>query len=979
MVFESIEGTVLAAAAAVVQTIHRASSVPRIRLQSRLTEDLGLDSLALVELIDEVERRCAVSLPSSVLEQAVTPEDLVASVLAVRGGAHGSNRPLPGARTSPRSTAPPASSAPDEQATGARRGVAPSPGELDTLVGALRWHLEVHPDRCHMRLLGDADSRARRDEDGWGELSYGELAAAAVEVADTLATLGVQRGDRVALMLPTSEQYFAAFTGILVAGAVPVPIYPPSRPAQMEEHLRRQVGILQNAGVRVLLTVGAAKALARLVRFQVPGLRHVVVAEEVLAGVRSPGSGPASASRTTLVRRLASAPVDPDDLALLQYTSGSTADPKGVMLTHRQLLANMRAMGEAAAVDGSDVVVSWLPLYHDMGLIGTWLSSLYFGMLEVVMTPQAFLTRPARWLRAISDHGGSVSAAPNFAYELCTRRIDDADLLGVDLSRWRIAMNGAEPVNAKTLSDFAARFASYGLQIQAMTPVYGLAEVGLGVAFPPMGRGLRVDPVDRSALVEHKTATPAVPRGPGGSATARAVVEQVSCGMALPGYELQVVDDAGERLPDRREGHIEVRGPSTTDGYFANEPATAGLYHGEWLRTGDLGYLVEGELFVTGRAKDVLIRAGRNIHPEELEAAVGEIDGVRKGCVAVFGVPSADGAGEQLVVVAESRLAGREETERLRRAIAGVTADLAGAAADEVVIAVPGSVRKTSSGKVRRATTRQRYLEGDLEPSRRSVPWQLLRFATSGSTPALRRVLSGLPDVAFVVRIWACFAGVGLPLLATLALIPDERLRRALVYRAARLVVRLSGVPVAYEQGPGWPAGAFVAVANHASYVDAIVLAGFVPPRVAFVAGEVFASQRVVGWFLRRIGAQFVVRGQTATVRDELARFTQLVSHGTALVFFPEGGLSSTPGLQRFHHGAFVVAARAGVPVVPVAMVGTRGIVAPGTRRLRRGAVRVTVKEPLLPTGPSWSDAVELGRRAREVLLAELDEPDLDA
>ncbi len=1012
---DGVENAVLAAATVVLETIHRDRRAPRVQLESRLSEDLGLDSLAMVELIDEVEHRCKVSLPPSVLEQTGTPRDLVDSVLSARAASaellrasrapraqasstveavssvagSGALGTSPGAvlqagsRPCPRAAAPPGrggarvpmgspTRALEDSTTGM---VAPAPGEVATLVDAVRWHVEAHPDRCHVRLLEDADSRRRAGEPGWGELSYADLALSAVSVADAMGELGVRRGDRVALMLPTSEQYFAVFTGILVAGAVPVPIYPPSRPAQMEEHLRRQVGILANAGVRVLVTVGSARALARLVRLQVPGLRHVVLAEDLVAGALPPGRSVEGASPAALARRLASAPAGPDDLALVQYTSGSTADPKGVMLTHRQLLANMQAMGDAACVGESDVVVSWLPLYHDMGLIGTWLSSLYFAMTEVVMTPQAFLARPVRWLRALSDHGGTVSAAPNFAYELCTRRIEESELVGLDLSRWRIAMNGAEPVSAKTLTEFADRFAPYGLEARAMTPVYGLAEVGLGVAFPPIGRGLRVDWVDRAALVERKTAEP-VDRG--ASAEPSRVIAQVSCGMALPGYEVRVVDDLGHRSADRREGHVEVRGPSTTDGYFANAGASAELYHGDWLRTGDLGYLVEGELFVTGRAKDVIIRAGRNLHPEDVEAAVGEIEGVRKGCVAAFGLPGREGTGQLLVVVAESRLSTAGEADRLREAIVGATADLVGAAADEVVIVPPGSVRKTSSGKVRRAATRQRYLGGDLRPPRRSVPWQLLRFTTTGSLPALRAVAASLSDTAFAVRVWAAFAGVGLPLLLALALVPDERSRRALVYRAARLVVQLTGASVEYDRGPGWPPGGFVAVANHASYVDAIVLAGITPPRAAFVAGEVFATQRVVGWFLRRIGAQFVVRGQSTTVRDELARFARLAGAGTALVFFPEGGLSSKVGLQRFHHGAFVVASRAGVPIVPVAMSGTRGVVAPGTRRLRRSRVEVVVGEALFPTGDTWSDAVELGERARQVLLAQLDEPDLD-
>ena len=531
-----------------------------------------------------------------------------------------------------------------------------------------------------------------------------------------LVARGVEAGESVALMLPTSRAYFATFFGILLAGAVPVPIYPPARPAQLEDHLRRQSLILENAQAVMLVTVPEALRIAKLLRSSVESLRAVVSASEL------PAVSPDEAR----------AVLHADDLALLQYTSGSTGSPKGVMLTHANLLANIRAMGEAAAVVSTDVFVSWLPLYHDMGLIGAWLGSLYHGIPLVVMSPMSFLARPDRWLRTISDVHGTLSAAPNFGYELCLTKIDDARLEGLDLSSWRLAFNGAEPVRPETIERFAARFAPYGLRREAIAPVYGLAEASVGLAFPPVGRPPVIDLVAREPLLRSGRARPADSDDPN-------PLRLVACGRAIPRHEIRVVDTTGDQLGERQEGCIEFRGPSATSGYFRNPDATRRLLHHGWLDTGDLGYVAGGDLFVTGRVKDLVIRAGRNLHPDELEGAVGDLAGVRRGRVAVFGVTDRERATERLIVLAETRESDRAARAALRDRIVGVTIDLLGTPPDDVVLARPGAVLKTSSGKIRRAASRDAYEHGELDGTR-GPPWlQLLRFAGSSAAPRFRR------------------------------------------------------------------------------------------------------------------------------------------------------------------------------------------------------------------------------------------------
>jgi 1-acyl-sn-glycerol-3-phosphate acyltransferase len=812
-----------------------------------------------------------------------------------------------------------------------------------TLVEVLDAHADAHPDRVHLRVLGE-DERS---------LTYGELRDAAAAVGRGLAARhGVEPGDTVALMLPTSVDYFTTFLGVLLAGAVPVPIYPPTRPSQLEDHLRRHTRILDNAQVVALVTVPEAAMVGRLLRGSVPSLRQVLTPDEL-------PTPEANEPRPRL---------GPSDLALLQYTSGSTGDPKGVALTHANLLCNIWAMAEAAEVDENDVFVSWLPLYHDMGLIGAWLGSLTIGFPVVVMSPLAFLTRPSRWLWAIHEHRGTLSAAPNFGYELCLAKITDDEIAGLDLGSWRMAFNGAEPVSPSTLEHFTERFAPHGFAPAALAAVYGLAENSVGLTFPPPGRGARVDRVDRSSFLADGRAVPS--EDP-------AALAVVGCGRALPGHRVRVVDAAGTELGDRREGRIEFRGPSATSGYFRNPEATSRLLRDGWLDTGDLGYLDEGELFVTGRVKDLIIRGGRNLHPEELELAVGRLPGIRKGRVAVFGVTDRGSGTERLVVEAETELHDDAAREDLRRAVVGIGVDLLGTPPDEVVLAPPGTVLKTSSGKIRRAASRERYESGSPRPSGPTW-WQITRFAATTTAPRLRRVRRAGAGAGFGLAA-RLVVGVLAPLVwLSVALLPRRAWRWAVLRRAACLVMAVTRTPLEVVGLERVPAdGAFVLVANHASWLDAMVLATVVPGELGFVAAAEFSRHRLTRLFLERIGTDFVERTDRDQAVVESRRLIDRARHGERIVIFPEGRLSVVPGLRPFHLGAFMVAAEVGCPVVPVAIRGTRQMLRPGTRRVRPGAVSVTVAEPVTTTASGWSGALVLREAARAAIVSACGEPDL--
>lgn len=518
-------------------------------------------------------------------------------------------------------------------------------------------------------------------------LSYDELWEGSGRWAGHLRSRGVEAGDRVLLVLPTERAFYEAYWGILRAGAVPVPAYPPVRLGRVEEYLQGLRGLIRNSGARALLTSEAVRPLLRPVQDGVtPPLTFVVPAEvERRAAAPAPRAGP-------------------EDLALLQYTSGSTGSQKGVMLTHRNLLANLQAIGRGVELGPGDVAVSWLPLYHDMGLIGLMLGSLYWGIPLVALSPIDFLRRPARWLRALSEHRGTVSAGPNFAYSLAARKIRDADLEGVDLSSWRVALCGAEPIHPSTVEAFTRRFAPSGFRPEAFFPAYGLAENTLAVSFSDLGRRPHLEFVDARVLEAEGRAVRVAP-GP----DARTLV---SVGRPLETVEIRIADEAGAPVPDGTRGEVLLRGPSVMAGYFGNPEATAETLAGGWLHTGDLGYVLDGRLFICGRKKDMVIKAGRNYFAEDLEAAAAAVPGVRPGGLAVFAVESDARGTEEVVLVAEVREGAERATlaEALQRRVNEAT----GCRPDRVVLVSPHTLSKTSSGKIQRFVARAWYLDGTL-------------------------------------------------------------------------------------------------------------------------------------------------------------------------------------------------------------------------------------------------------------------------
>jgi len=435
----------------------------------------------------------------------------------------------------------------------------------------------------------------------------------------------------------------------------------------------------------------------------------------------------------------------------------------------------------------------------------------------------------------------------------------------------------------------------------------------------------------------------------------------------------------GRELPERREGLIEFRGPSATSGYFRNAAATRELFDGDWLDTGDLGYIAGGDLYLTSRVKDLIIRGGRNLYPYEAEEAVGDLEGIRKGCVALFGARDSATGTERLVLVAETREEEPSVRERLRGEAMKRAAEILGMPPDEVIIAPPHTVLKTSSGKIRRSAMRELYEQGRLEKGAPSVSRQLLRLVFSSLGPRLRKSRRRLRDLAWAGRVHLLFWILAPLVWLAVLVLPGVSLRWRLVRGAARLLFGLAGVPLRVEGLEHLPqTGAMVVVSNHASYLDGVVLAAALPVEPVFIAKAELRRQPIPRLFLQRLGALFVERRRHGEGVESVQQAKALLREGRALLFFAEGTLSRAPGLLPFRMGAFVTASETGAPVVPVVIRGTRSLLRGTSWFPHRAAVRVRVLPPLVPDGAGWEAALQLRDRTRQRMLGQLGEPDLE-
>ncbi len=551
-------------------------------------------------------------------------------------------------------------------------------GMYPTLVATLRG---VASSSGGLRFL---DRQEKESFFGWGELLQ-----RAERVAGGLVALGLLPGERVALLFPTNIGFFEGFFGSLIAGGVPTPLYPPARLGRMEDYHSRTAAMLQAAGASIVL-------LDPLVRRVIgPSIERA-----------RPPHGAWTLESLPQNSSLPSLREDPSTLAMVQFSSGTTVDPKPVALSHRAVLAQTEAivLQILAADPEAKNGVSWLPLYHDMGLIGCVFPALIHGGELTLMGPELFLARPALWLRTLSQTRAVASPAPNFAYAYCLQRIEDTEMDGVDLSLWRVALNGAEPVSPDTLRAFAARFARWGLRPEALTPVYGLSEASLAVTFGKIDAPFRTLRVDRVQLAEG-----IVQPKPEG-------VEMVSVGRPVYGFVVEIRGPEGSLAPGH-VGRVFAKGPSLMEGYLDQPEATAKVLENGWLDTGDLGFLWEDELYLVGRAKDVLILRGRNHPPHPVEQAIDGLDGVRAGCAAAVSYRPESAEQELLLLFIEHKInADPLHLKALPELAVAAVLNHTGLRVDEVLVLAPGTLPRTSSGKIRRSETLRLFIQGTLVP-----------------------------------------------------------------------------------------------------------------------------------------------------------------------------------------------------------------------------------------------------------------------
>jgi 1-acyl-sn-glycerol-3-phosphate acyltransferase len=530
--------------------------------------------------------------------------------------------------------------------------------------------------------------------------------------------------------------------------------------------------------------------------------------------------------------------------------------------------------------------------------------------------------------------------------------------------------NGAEPVSVQTLRRFTQTFERYGFKAEAMAPAYGLAESTLGLTLPPLGRVPLVDRIDRDALGRRGIAEPA-------RRDDTQALELVSSGRPLSDHEVRVVDDLGRELADRHEGRVVFRGPSATSGYFQNEAKTRELFRNGWLDSGDQGYMADGDVFITGRIKDIIIRAGRHIYPQEIEEAVGNIPGIIKNGVAVFGISDPSSGTEHIVIVAETS---DDDTVR-RGALAArareVATDILGAPPEQVVLASPQTVPKTSSGKIRRSAARDLYENGEIGSPKRSPRWQFVRLFVAGTLPRFGRLLRQLGAFLYAAWWWLIVGPTGLIGWLAVMTLPRLEWRWTAVRTIARAALAALGMQPAVRGLGNLPKGHAILAFNHSSYFDALILAAVLPGEPTFAAKRELARQMFAGPFLRRLGAYFVERFDASVGVADAEAVTRAARTGRSIVFFPEGTFSRRAGLTGFYLGAFKVASEAGLSVVPGIILGSRTVLRSDQWFPRLAPIIVYFEPAVPPFGTDFTSVLRLRDQVRHVILARCGEPDL--
>ncbi len=524
-------------------------------------------------------------------------------------------------------------------------------------------------------------------------LTYRELRERALVTARRLMAFGIERGARVAVVAETSPEFMEVFFGCQYAGFIPVPIPYSMYIGGSDAYVQRLGGMIENAGAALVV---APQTLMKQVGEAIKTVDcGRLVSHDDLSG-QSLWQGEL-------------APATQDEDAYIQYSSGSTSQPKGVLISQKAIMANADvSLRYGLRLEDDDRGFSWLPLYHDMGLVGFCLGPMLGQLTIDFLATPAFARRPLLWLKIMSENRCTVAYSPSFGYDLVVRRLKK-EVAELDLSCWRVAGIGGDMVRPDILHSFSETFKDVGFKSRAFNPSYGMAESTLAVTFSPMQDEIVIDRVDRNQAKLFGLAVPAVKSEQDGVVTTR---EFVACGSVLPGHELVVCNSDGKRLNDRAIGHILIKGPSVMKGYYGNPEATAAVMRNDgWMDTGDMGYLLNGQIVITGRSKDLILHNGRNIWPQDIEWAAEEVAPLRKGDAAAFSVEKDND--EKVIVLVQCRMTDEDKQVSLRREIGAIVQRHAGVDCD-VVLVPPRSLPFTSSGKLSRVGAREGFLSGDI-------------------------------------------------------------------------------------------------------------------------------------------------------------------------------------------------------------------------------------------------------------------------
>jgi fatty-acyl-CoA synthase len=522
--------------------------------------------------------------------------------------------------------------------------------------------------------------------------SYADAFKEASRIGAHLQAKGLSKGDRLALVLNTPENFVLSFLGAIIAGIMPVPLYPPLALSRMDSYMDRAVGILRASGVKALLTTHDFLPTFQPVTSRTPTLEKLIDIDLLRKSSWDP----------TIKEQI----VHPEDPCFLQFTSGSTSDPRGVIVTHRNLMANAQGIIDSLEIHSdTDIAASWLPLYHDMGLIGFVIATLVATMPVIFIPTLSFVKHPGVWMDTVHKYRATITFGPNFAFDLAAKRAPKTSRTNLDLSCLRVLGCGAEPINPKTMENFFAAFSPWGLKANSLIPCYGMAEATLAIAFDRTNRPAQKLTIDRHAYESESVARPLGNNGK--SLDPKKRLELVSCGRTIPGHEIRILDENSKILPEGRVGEIVFKGPSVTPGYFQNPEASNQILKCGWLHTGDLGFILNGDLYISGRQKDLIIINGRNYPPQAIEWVAEEVPGIRKGSVVAFSINGE--STEKLIIIAETSMLDNPD---LSQTISTQVRSAFGLVVDKVVLLGRGSIPKTSSGKLQRRRTKTLYEEG---------------------------------------------------------------------------------------------------------------------------------------------------------------------------------------------------------------------------------------------------------------------------